>query len=64
MLHAKLQIIVLLVPKILNVLATYGHGGHFGYVTWTTYLNFCSFFPLRLCIKFGFDWPSGSGEDL
>ena len=43
----------------------YGHGGHLGHVTWTIYVNFCSPFPRRLHIKFGFDWPSGfSGEDV
>ena len=42
----------------------YGHGGHLGHVTWTTYIKFCSPFPRRLHIKFGFDWPSGfRGED-
>ena len=43
----------------------YGHGGHLGHVTWTIYINFCSPFPRRLHIKFGFDWPSGfRGEDV
>ena len=28
------------------------------------YTNVCSTFPRRLYIKFGFDWPSGLGEDV
>ena len=49
----------------LKVFTLYGHGDHFGYVTWTIYSNFCSPFPRRVNIKFGFDWPSGfGGEDI
>ena len=33
-------------------------------MTWTIYTNVCSTFPRRLYIKFGFDWPSGLGEDV
>ena len=41
------------------------HGGHLGHVTWTIYINFHSPFPMRLHIKFGFDWPSGfRGEEV
>ena len=48
-----------------KVFTIYGHGGYHGHVTWTIYINFCSPFPRRLHIKFGFDWPSGfRGEDL
>ena len=48
-----------------KVFTIYGHGGHLGHVTWTIYINFCSPFPRRLHIKFGFDWSSGfRGEDL
>ena len=43
----------------LNVLTINGRGGHLGHVTWTIYINFGSPFPMRLNIKFGFDWPSG-----
>ena len=51
--------------RFLKVFTIYGRGGHLGHVTWTIYINFCSPFPRRLHIKFGFDWPSGfSGEDL
>ena len=43
----------------------YGHDGHLGHVTWTIYINFHSPFPMRLHIKFGFDWQSGfRGEDV
>ena len=45
-----------------KVFTMYGHGGHLGHVTLTIYINFCSPFPRRLLIKFGFDWPSG--EDV
>ena len=49
----------------LRFFTIYGHGGHLGHVTWTIYINFCSPFPRRLHIKFGFDWPSGfRGEDV
>ena len=67
MLHAKFKIIGLLVleKKIFKVFTIYGHGGHLGHVTWTIDINFCSPFPRRLHIKFGFDWPSGfRGEDV
>ena len=48
-----------------KVFTIYGHGGHLGHVTWTIYINFCSPFPKRLHIKFGFDWPSSfRGEDI
>ena len=43
----------------------YEHGGHFGHVTRTIWTNFCSPIPLKLHMKFDFDWPSGFwGEDL
>ena len=41
----------------------YRHCGHLGHVTWTIYIIFRSIFPRRLHIKFGFDWPSGLGEE-
>ena len=40
-------------------LLLYGHGGHLGHVTQMRRTNFCSHYPLRLFIKFGFDWASG-----
>ena len=40
-----------------------GRGGHLGHVTQTPRINFRSPIPLKLHIKFGFDWPSGFGED-
>ena len=50
---------------LFKVFTIYGHGGHLGHVTWTIYINFCSTFPRRLHIKFGFDWPSSfRGEDV
>ena len=34
-------------------------------MTWTIYTNFCSPFPRRRHVKFGFDWPGGfRGEDV
>ena len=52
--------------RFLKVFTIYGHGGHLGHVTWTIYIHFCSRpFPMRLHVKFGFNWPSGSGgEDV
>ena len=47
----------------LQVFTIYGRGGNLGHVTWTIYTNFGSPFPRRLHIKFGFDWPSGFGEE-
>ena len=42
-----------------------GVAGHVGYVTQMSRTNFCSPYPRRLHIKFGFDRPSGfGGEDL
>ena len=32
---------------------------------WSSGINFCSPFPRRLHMKFGFDWPNGfRGEDI
>ena len=42
----------------------YGRGGHLGHVTQTLRTNFRFPIPLRLHMKFGFDRPSGFGEDL
>ena len=48
-----------------KVFTKYGRGGHLGHVTLTIYTNFCSPFPRRLYIKFGFDLQSGfGGEDV
>ena len=45
----------------LRVCTIYGRGGHLGHVTQTPRTNFPS--PWRLHMKFGFDWPSGFGEE-
>ena len=37
----------------------YGRGGHLGHVTRMPRTDFRSPYPMRLHIKFGFDWPSG-----
>ena len=39
--------------RCLKGFTIYGHGGNLGHVT----------YPRRLHIKFGFDWPSGFGEE-
>ena len=49
--------------RFFKIFTIYGHGGHLGHVTSTIYINFCSPFPMRLHIKFGFDWPSGFREE-
>ena len=41
----------------------YGRGGHLGHVTHMPQTNFCSPYPRRLQIKFGFDWASDFGEE-
>ena len=41
----------------------YGHGGHLGHVTWTPRTNFQSPISWRLHMKFGFNRPSGFGEE-
>ena len=49
----------------LRVFTIYGRGGHLGHMTKMRRTNFCSPYPRRLHIKFGFDWPSGfRGEDV
>ena len=60
MLHAKFQDHRTYGPgekdfKVVFII--YGHDGHLGHVTWTIYIKFCSPFPRRLHIIFGFDWP-------
>ena len=47
-----------------RVFTIYRRGGHLGHVTQMPQTNFRSPYPRRLHIKFGFDWPSGFGEDL
>ena len=37
--------------------------GHLGHVTRVPRTNVRSPYPRRLHIKFGFDWPSGFGEE-
>ena len=43
----------------LRVFTIYGRGGHLGHVTQMLGTKFCSPYPRRLHIKFGFDRPSG-----
>ena len=50
--------------RFLKVFTIFGHGGHLGHMTWIIYINFGNPFLRRLHIKFGFDWPSGFGEDV
>ena len=49
---------------VLRVFNIYWRGGHLGHVTQTPQTNFRSPIPLRLHMKFGFERPSGFGEDL
>ena len=48
----------------LKVFAIYSHGGRLGHVTLTIYTNFHSLFPIKLHIKFSFDWPSSFREEV
>ena len=58
MLHAKFR-------GNRRVFTIYGRGGHLGHVTRMPSTNFHFPYPMKLHIKFGFDWPSGSrGEDV
>ena len=41
----------------------YGRGSHLGHVTQTPQTNFHSPIPLKLHMKFDFDWPSSFGEE-
>ena len=45
------------------VLNIYGRGGHLGHVTQMPRTKYRSTYQRRLHIKFGFDWPSGFGEE-
>ena len=42
-----------------RVFTIYGRGGHLGHVTQMSRTKFCSPYPRRLHIKFGFDQQSG-----
>ena len=44
-----------------RVFTIYGYGGHLGHVIQTPRTNFRSAIPLNM--KFGFEWPSGFGEE-
>ena len=47
----------------LRFFTIYGRGDHLGHVTQMSRTNFRSPYPRRLHIKFGYDWPSGLGEE-
>ena len=47
----------------LRVFTIYGRGGHLGHVTQMPRTKYCSPYPRRLHIKFGFDRASGFGEE-
>ena len=40
-----------------------GCGSHFGHVTHMPQTNFLPPYPWRIRTIFGFDWPSGLGEE-
>ena len=46
-----------------GVFTIFGRGGHLGHVTQIPRTNFRSPYQRRFHIKFGFDWPSGFGEE-
>ena len=46
-----------------RVFTIYGPGGHLGHVTQMPRTKYGSPYPRRLHIKFGFDRPSGFGEE-
>ena len=47
----------------LRVFTIYGRGGHLGHLTQMPQTKYRSPYPRRLHIKFGFDQPSGFGEE-
>ena len=47
----------------LMVFTIYRRGGHLGHVTQMMRTKYCSPYPRRLHIKFGFDWQRGFGEE-
>ena len=46
-----------------RIFTIYVRGGDLGHVTQMLRTNFRSPYPRRLHIRFGFDWPSGFGEE-
>ena len=46
-----------------RIFTIYGRGGHLGHVTQMQRTKYRSPYPRRLHIKFGFDQPSGFGEE-
>ena len=64
MLHAKFQdhMTISSVEEDFNTFTRYGHGGHLGHVIWTIYINLFSF-QMRLHMEFGFNLPSGFGDE-
>ena len=51
--------------RFLKIFTIYGHGGHLGHVTriiWAYF--FRSLIPVRLHVKFDFDWPSSFWGDV
>ena len=48
----------------LRVFTIYERGGHLGHVTQVPQTNFCSPYPRRLHMKFGFDRESAFEEDV
>ena len=55
----------LVLEKIFEgVFTIHGRGSHLNHVTQTPQINFRFPIPLWLHMKFGFDRPSGFGEDL
>ena len=63
MLHTKAQGQWPFGSDIWRVFTIYGRGGHLGHLTQMLRPNCRSPDPWRLHMKFGFDWPSGFGEE-
>ena len=47
----------------LLVFTIYGHGGHLDHATRIWLSHFCSHYPWRPHIKFGFHWPNSFREE-
>ena len=59
----NIGLLVLNKKLFLKIFTIYGHGGHLGHVTSTIYINFVSYFPRRIHMKFGIDWLIGFKEE-
>ena len=57
--------LLLLEKKVfLRIFTIYGHGSHLGHMTRIIWTNFRFPIPLKLHMKFGFNWPSSFWADV